>query len=147
MPLDAGREGCELQQTMGGRKEGREGWFGWLCAVLVCYLGQGLAWGLCPGCDPHPTLSGWLWQESAAQGSSQVMPERLQCLGTQRGPGLQFLASLVTWPWSRGVEVGAMTASSSWNFYSATSEPLGPQGTLQAAQCCVLGHPGKQRGH
>lgn len=129
-----------------GREEGREGWLGWPCAVLMCCLGPGLAWGLCPGCDPHPTRlccegGSGRQEQLPARGSSQVLPERMQCLGAHHGPGLHSWHPLSPGHRAGGAEPGPMAASSSWYFYSATSEPLGPQGTLQAAQCCVLGHP------
>lgn len=61
-PSDAGRKGWELgsQQTVGGRKEGREGWFGWPCAVQKHYVGPGTGKGSLSGVRPR------LWQAPAA---------------------------------------------------------------------------------
>lgn len=67
-------------------------------------LGLGLVRGLCPGCDAHPAWEGALAGTSSpqpARGSSQVLPERVHCLGAQRGSGLHILASPATWPSSR----------------------------------------------
>lgn len=122
-PADRGRE-------EGGRKKGREGWFGWPCAVLTHCIGLGLVKTLpvvrpLTQCD-RAVRVGWAGTSSPCPGKLLGGAGERRMAGrtprTQHGQGLHF--SFHAWPSScGGVELGPITASSSWSLCSTTLEP------------------------